>query len=687
MKSSLYLSTALLIAGLATAPIETAARSATASAKVAGKPELGSFGIDLTGMDPKVSPGDDFYRYVNGAWDDRTQIPGDRSSWSSFAILRDLSDQRTRDVMEHVDSDPRAKADAKKAGLLYRSFMDEAAIEAKGAAVLKPDLDAIAAIASTSDLAAAFAKASRDGISTPIALGIDIDDKDPDSYVVAIGQSGLGLPDRDYYLVKDNAKYAEARTAYQAHVAKMLALAGISDSEKKAADIFALETKIAETHWSRVQNRQAEKRYNPFARTALPGSFPGFDWNAFLSAAKLDNQPMVVVGQPSAIQGVIPIMASTPLDTWKAYLDYRTIATRADILPRAFVEQNFQFQKVLSGTPELKVRWKRAVDYVNDGMGEAVGQLYVAHYFPPESKAKMDALVRNILAAMKLRIQNVTWMAPETKTKALQKLAAFRPKIGYPDRFRDYAALRIAAGDAYGNQQRFARFNYDFEVAKLGKPADRGEWGMTPQTVNAYARPNWNEIVFPAAILQAPFFDPNADPAVNYGAIGAVIGHEISHHFDDQGRKFDATGRLSEWWSSGDVTRFKAYTDRVEAQYSAYEPLPGVHVNGGLTLGENMADLAGVTVALDAWKISLGGKPARTIDGFTGEQRFFMAFAQVYRNKARDASVQRQIASDPHTPGNWRPYVVRNLDAWYDAFKVPAGTKFYLAPADRIKVW
>jgi putative endopeptidase len=683
MKSTLLLSSALLIAGITTAPAALAARSST----VASKPELGSFGVDLTAMDPKVAPGDDFYRYVNGAWDDRTIIPGDRSSWSSFAILRDLSDQRTHEVMEHVDSDTMAKPDAKKAGMLYRSFMDEAAIETKGAAALKPDLDAIAAIASTRNLAAAFARANRDGISAPINVGVTIDAKDPDSYVVYVGQGGLGLPDRDYYLIRDNPKFAEARTAYQAHVAKMLALAGIADSETKAADILALETKIAEAHWSRVQSRQADKRYNPFTPAELATRFPGFDWSAFLGAVKLDGQTKVIVGPPSAIEGMIPLLAATPLDTWKAYLVYRAIAARVDVLPRAFVEEDFQFQKVLSGTPELKVRWKRAVDYVNAGMGDAVGQLYVAHYFPPESKAKMDALVRNILAAMKMRLQNVSWMAPETKAKALEKLAAFRPKIGYPDKFRDYSALQIAADDAYGNQQRFTRFDYDFEVAKLGKPADRGEWGMTPQTVNAYARPSWNEIVFPAAILQPPFFDPNADPAVNYGAIGAVIGHEISHHFDDQGRKYDATGRLAEWWTSGDVTRFKVYTDKVDAQYSAYEPLPGVHVNGALTLGENMADLAGVTVAYDAWKISLNGKPARTIDGFTGEQRFFMAFAQVYRNKARDASVQRQIASDPHTPGNWRPYVVRNLDAWYDAFKIPAGTKFYLAPADRIKVW
>jgi putative endopeptidase len=671
------------MAGIATAPPAFAA----ASSATAAKSELGSFGIDLTGMDPKVAPGDDFYRYVNGAWDDRTVIPGDRASWSSFAILRDLSDQRTREVMEHVDSDRLVKPDARKAGQLYRSFMDEAAIEAKGAAVLKPDLDTIAALASPRDLAAAFARANRDGIDTPIAVGVTIDAKDPDFYVAYVGQSGLGLPDRDYYLVQDNPKYAEARAAYQAHVAKMLALAGILDSEKKAADIFALETKIAEAHWSRVQSRQAEKRYNPFTPAELATRFPGFDWSGFLDAARLDGQKKVIVGPPSAIEGMIPLLAATPLDTWKAYLDYRTIAARVDVLPKAFVEQNFQFQKVLSGTPELKIRWKRAVDYVNDGMGEAVGQLYVAHYFPPASKAKMDALVRNILAAMKMRLQNVSWMAPETRAKALEKLAAFRPKIGYPDTFRDYAALQVAADDAYGNQQRFTRFAYDVEVAKLGKPADRGEWSMTPQTVNAYARPTWNEIVFPAAILQPPFFDPNADPAVNYGAIGAVIGHEISHHFDDQGRKYDKTGRLAEWWTSGDVMRFKVYTDKVDAQYSAYQPLPGVHVNGALTLGENMADLAGVTVAYDAWKISLGGKPARTIDGFTGEQRFFMAFAQVYRNKARDASVQRQIASDPHTPGNWRPYVVRNLDAWYVAFKVPAGTKFYLAPADRIKVW
>jgi putative endopeptidase len=676
-KTTLFLSTALALAATIGADAATPA----------AKPALGSFGVDTAGMDPKATPGDNFYRFVNGAWDDSTEIPADRASWGGFAVLRDLSDQRTREVMEKVDADPLAKAPAKKAGLLYRSFMDETAIEAKGAAVLKPDLAAIAAIASPSGLAAAFAKASRDGVGAPIQAGITIDAKNPDAYVVVVGQGGLGLPDRDYYLVKDNAKFAEARTAYQAHVAKMLALGGIGDADAKAAAILALETKIAEAHWSRVQSRQAEKRYNPFATGALAGRFPGFDWAAFFGAVGLGAQPKVIVSQPSAIEGIAPLLASVPIDSWKAYLAYRTISARADVLPKAFVDEDFAFQKVLSGTPELKVRWKRGVDFVNAGMGEAVGQLYVAHYFPPDSKAKADALVRNLLAAMKLRLAKVEWMAPETRARALAKLAAFTPKIGYPDSFKDYAGLEVAAGDAYGNEQRFVRYDYDEDVAKLGHPADRREWHMTPQTVNAYANPVWDEIVFPAAILQPPFFDPNADPAVNYGAIGAVIGHEISHHFDDQGRKYDATGRLAEWWTPGDVTRFKAYTDRVEAQYSAYEPLPGVHVNGGLTLGENMADLAGVTIAYDAWKISLGGKPANTIDGYSGEQRFFLGFGQIYRTKMRDAALQRQIASDPHTPGMWRPFVVRNLDAWYDAFKVPAGTRYYLAPADRIKVW
>ncbi|WP_337958559.1 M13 family metallopeptidase [Sphingomonas naphthae] len=660
--------------------------AAAATATPAAKPKLGTFGVDLTGMDKAVKPGDDFYKYVNGGWDARTEIPADKASYGGFIILRDLSDTRTREVVEAAAKGS-SSAQAKKAGDLYASFMDEAGIEAKGAAPLKPDLARIDAIRTPADLAAAFANNSREGINAPIRVGVGIDAKNPDAYVVSVGQGGLGLPDRDYYLVQDNPKFAAARTAYQAHVARMLTLAGIAGADAKAKAIFDLETQIAQAQWSRVESRQAEKRYNPIPTTQIATRYTGFDWATLLKTNKLDTQPQVIVGQPSAIEGIAKLTQSVPLATWKDYLAFHLISARADVLPKSFVEEDFAFSKVLSGTPQLKDRWKRGVDFVNAGMGDAVGELYVAKYFPPEAKAKADELVKNILVAMKGRLEKVTWMTPETRTKALAKLASFRPKIGYPDKWEDYSALQVARDDAYGNENRMVALDYDKDVAKLGKPVDRGEWHMTPQTVNAYANPVWNEIVFPAAILQPPFFDPNADPAVNYGAIGAVIGHEISHHFDDQGRKFDATGRLADWWTPDDVTRFKTYTDRVVAQYGAYEVRPGVKVNGNLTLGENMADLAGVTVAYDAYQVSLKGKNAPVIDGFTGDQRFFLGFGQVWQNKTRDEALLRQVTTDPHTPGMFRPYVVRNLDSWYKAFDVQPGTKFYLTPEQRIKVW
>jgi putative endopeptidase len=668
-------------------PSAAAAPAPAPAPATAPKAELGDFGVDLNGMDKSVTPGDDFYRFANGSWDDRTEIPADKSSWGGFGVLRDLSDQRTRAILEDLPGLADASPDARNAGLLYRSVMDEAGIEKRGLQPLAADLEAIEAIASPRALVEAFARASRDGIATPIQLGISIDVGDPDRYLVSISQGGLGLPDRDYYLLAGNSRFAAARAAYQRHVAAMLTLAGVGDATAKAEAIVALETRIAQVQWSRVETRQAEKRYNPQSVTDLAARVPQIDWRAFLEAAGLGKEGRVTVGQPSAIAQIAQLVATEPLAGWKAYLAYRTISARADVLPKAFVEEDFAFQKVLSGTPELKARWKRGVDLANAAMGEAIGQIYVARHFPPVAKEKADRLVANLLIAMRGRLERVAWMAPETKAKALAKLAGFRTKIGYPDHWQSYAGLRIVGDDAYGNAVRATRFAFDTDAAKLGRPADRGEWHMTPQTVNAYANPVWTEIVFPAAILQPPFLDANADDAVNYGAIGAVIGHEISHHFDDQGRKYDASGRLANWWTADDVTRFKTYTDRVVAQYGAYQPLPGVSVNGALTLGENMADLAGVTVAYDAYRLSLGEREAATLDGYSGDQRFFLGFAQIYRNKMRDAALERQVTTDPHTPGRFRPYVVRNLDSWYRAFDVAPGSAYYLAPAARVKVW
>ena len=505
---------------------------------------------------------------------------------------------------------------------------------------------------------------------------------------VYLGQGGIGLPDRDYYLDTKNPKFAEVRTKYQQYIVDMLKLANVTDAEARGKRIYDLETKIATAHWTQVEQRQVDKIYNPVARTGIDAKYAGVDWTQLLTAAGVAGRPEIIVAQPSAITGIAKLVASEPLDTWKDYLAFHTLDRWAPVLPKAFVDTKFAFSgTVLSGQPENQPRWKRGVDATSNALGEALGKLYVAQYFPPASKAKADALVRNIIAAMDARLANLTWMDPKTKVEARAKLAVFTPKIGYPDKWRDYSKLDIVRGDALGNAQRSARFQYQRELDKIGKPIDRSEWGMTPMTVNAYANPLWNEIVFPAAILQPPFFDANADDAVNYGGIGAVIGHEISHHFDDQGRKFDKRGTLSEWWTAEDVKRFDALTAKVVKQYGEYSPLPGLHVNGELTLGENMADLAGVNVAYDAYHKSLNGKTPPIIGGFTGDQRFFLGFGQVWRQKYRDAALLQQTTTDPHTAGFLRPNVVRNLDAWYAAFPSKAGEKLYLAPADRVRVW
>ena len=679
---------AVLMAGVASTAIYAQTASPTAPVAASNTPKLGTFGVETANMDKSVAPGDDFYQFVNGTWQAKTEIPADKASWGGFGILRDLSDQRTRAVIEDAAKAQNAPGSVgEKIGVTYASFMDQAKIEAAGAAPLKPYLDKIAAIRTPAQLATAFGEATRRGMDVPIGVGVQQDLKDNTVYAVYAGQGGLGMPDRDYYLV-DNPKFVEARAKYVAHIATMLGLAGYPDPQGAAGRIFAVEKQIAEVHWDRAKLRQVELGYNPVATADLVKQMPGFDWNALLAAQSLATQPRVIVGQPSAIAGTARIVAATPMSTWRDYLAYHTISNKASLLSSPFVNQNFAFYgTTLSGTPQLKERWKRGVDLVNGSMGEAVGQIYVERYFPPESKAKMDELVRNLIAAMDIRLSKLTWMAPETKVKARAKLAAFTPKIGYPDKWRDYSSLRVIPGDVLGNADRVADFEYQRQLNKIGKPVDRTEWFMTPQTVNAYANPLMNEVVFPAAILQAPFFDPNADPAVNYGAIGAVIGHELSHHFDDQGRKFDPKGNFAEWWTPQDVANFKTYTDKVVAQYAAYEPLPGAKVNGELTLGENIADLAGITVAYDAYQLSLKGRPAPVLAGYTGDQRFFLGFGQVWQTKAREAAIRQQLTTDPHTPGNWRGYVVRNLDPWYKAFDVKPGQKYYLTPADRIKVW
>jgi len=656
--------------------------SAPATAASAAKPQYGRFGFDEGGMDRSVKPGNGFYDYANGGWAKATPIPADRSNYGMFTALDDLSTERMHGILEEMSKRPGSRI-----GDFYASFMDEAAIEKKGAAPLKPVIGEIKAARSRSAIAGEMAKLVRLGINTPFILYVNQDDKAPDTYIVCGFQGGLGMPDRDYYL-KDDANLLSARKAYQAYLAQLLTLAGEANADARAAAIVAFETRLAQVHWTRIDSRDSTKTYNKWQRADFAKNAPGFDWAAYLKAAGVDAQPAFLVAQPSAFTGMAKAVAETPVEVLQDYLIANTVNARAPYLAKAFVDADFAFnQTVLSGTPENQVRWKRGSALVKEQVGEELGKEYVARYFPPETKAAADELVKNVIAAMGRRIDGLTWMSPETKAKARAKLAAFTPKIGYPDQWIDYSALRVDRGDLLGNVDRAAAFEWQRNLDKLGKPIDRGEWHMTPMEINAYANFGMNEIVFPAAILQPPFFDPHADPAVNYGGIGAVIGHEISHHFDDQGSKYDMTGKLTDWWTPQDVERFNALTADLVKQYDLYEPLPGQHVQGQLTLGENIADLAGLTVAHEAWLASLGGKPAPVIDGFTGDQRFYLGWAQVWRRSYREANLRQRLLTDPHSPSAERAAVVRNLDPWYDAFKPAPGEKLYLTPEGRVRIW
>ncbi|MHA3790324.1 M13 family metallopeptidase [Sphingomonas sp. YL-JM2C] len=653
-----------------------------APAKATAKPTYGDFGFDAAGMDRSVRPGDDFYAYANGDWAKDTPIPADRSNFGMFTVLDELSMARSHDILERV-----AKTRGTRIGDLYASFMDEAAVDAAGIAPLKPLLDAVKAIDDRSAVAAKMGDYLRLGIRTPFRAFVDQDDKYPESYIAIVRQSGLGLPDRDYYL-KPDADMAKTRAAYQAYVAQLLTLAGEPRADERAAAILAFETELAKVQWPRVDSRDSTKTYNKWTRGDFARNAPGFDWDAYLKAAGLDGQADYLVGQPSAFAGMARAIAAAPVELLKDYLLLAAINAEAPYLSKPFVDAEFAFnQTVLSGTPQNSERWKRGVTLVKEQVGEDLGQEYVKLYFTPETKAAADELVRNVIAAMGRRIDGLSWMSPETKVKARAKLTAFTPKIGYPSKWRDYSALEIRRGDLLGNVLRASAFEWRRNLNKLGRPIDRTEWGMTPMEINAYANFAMNEIVFPAAILQPPFFDPHADPAINYGGIGAVIGHEISHHFDDQGAKYDMHGRLSDWWTADDVKRFGVLTDRIVKQYDAYEPLPGLHIQGALTQGENIADLAGLTVAYEAYQMALKGRKAPVIDGFTGDQRFYLGWAQVWRRNYREANLRQRLLTDPHSPSIQRAWVVRNLDPFYEAYDVKADEKMYLAPADRLHIW
>ncbi len=663
------------------AQAEPAAEPAVAAA-AAPKPQYGAFGFDDAGMDRTIRAGDNFYAFANGTWAKTTPIPADKSNYGSFSILDDLSRNRTRTLIEESAKDP-----ASRIGAVYNSFMDQAAVEAKGLAPMKPWLDQIAGLDDRKGLAKLYADAMMLQIGTPFAGFVGQDDKAPDQYILSFSQSGLGMPDRDYYLSKD-AKLAETKARYLQHLMTMLTLAGAPNAAARAKAVLALEDRIAAASWTKVESRDATKTYNKFSLAQMRTLTPGFDFAELIRASGAQGADNLLVAQPSAITKIAALVGKAPLGVLKDQLLVRSLDSYAAYLPKAFDEENFAFYgTTLSGTPQQEERWKRAVSFTTAVLQDDVSKLYVARYFPPETKAAADKLVRNVISAMDGRIDKLEWMAAETKVRAHAKLAAFTPKIGYPSQWRDMSALEVRGDDLLGNAMRSNRFDYAYNVEKLGKPIYKWEWGMTPMTINAYANFGMVEIVFPAAILQPPFFDPNADPAINYGGIGAVIGHELSHHFDDQGAKYDLSGKLTDWWTPADVAAFSSRLDRLGKQFDAYQPLPGLHVQGKLTMGENVADLAGLAVAHDAYLASLNGAPPPVIDGMTGDQRFYLGWAQVWRRNYREANLRQRLLTDPHSPSEQRVAIVRNMDPWYDAFDVMPGQKLYLPPADRVRIW
>jgi putative endopeptidase len=667
----------------------SAAPSTSASAAtVTPKPKLGVFGVDLDGMDASAKPGQDFNAYASGKWTKDTKIPADRTRWGMFDQLREESDVAVHGLLdEAVKANAPKGSNTQKVADFYASYGDTAAIDAKGIAPAKESFDAIQSAKTLDDVARLMARADLP-LPGPFDLDIDPDEKDPDHYVVGISHGGLGLPEREFYLKKDK-QFEEIRAKYLAHVEKLLALAGDKAAKANAKLILALETKIAEAHWKKADRRERDKTYNARTFAELVKESPDFPWQTYLETAKVAGQAKYVVAEASAFPKLAKLFKSTPVATWKTYLTYHFLKSSADVLPSQFDKEVFDFYgHILNGQPEQRVRWKRAVDATNRAVGEAVGEIYVARFFQPRAKAAMDKLVENLRAAYATRIQEAAWMSAETKKVALEKLATFRPKIGYPVKWKSYANLEVVAGDAFGNAKRARVFRHEEKVARLGKPTDRDEWHMTPQTVNAYYNPTFNEIVFPAAILQPPFFDADADPAVNYGGIGGVIGHEMGHGFDDQGAKSDAKGVLRTWWNDADVKAFKARTDVLVEQYNAFEPLPGIKVDGKNTLGENIGDVGGLNVAYRAYQLSLGGTPAPVIGGYTGDQRFFLGWAQVWRTVIRDEALRNQVLTDPHSPALYRVNgVVRNVDAWYAAFGVKDGDPLFLAADKRARIW
>ena len=657
-----------------------------------------SAGIDLAGIDRAVAPGDNFFGYANGAWIKSTEIPADRSSWGTSGIVAERTARRTADLIaEAAKQDAPAGSDARKVGDYYATFMDEAAIEKNGLDPLRPTLAAIVAIHDAQSLAKNLGGTLRADVDVLNSTHLDTDnlfglwiaqDLDhPTEYAPFLLQGGLELPDRDYYL-SPSPRMTEIRAKYLTHIARVLTLAGVSDPESKAARVFELEKKIAEVHASREDTEEVQKGNNHWTRAELHARAPGLEWSAFLAAAELDKQPVFVVWQPHAVTGIAALVKSQPLEAWKDFLTFHALEHHSSFLPKAFADESFAFyKKTLAGTLEQRDRWKRAVEATDAALGEVVGKLYVARYFPPSEKVRAEQMVQNVVAAFGRRIDALDWMTPKTKAAAKAKLAVLKVGVGYPDKWRDYAGLEVVRGDAYGNVERASRFELRRNLKKLGQPVDRGEWVMNPQLVNAVNLPAMNALNFPAAILQPPTFDPARPSVMDYGAAGAIIGHEICHSFDDQGALFDATGRLHNWWTEEDFAHFRASSAALVLQYDAYKPFPDVHVNGKQTSSENIADVAGLNAAYDAYRVSEGGKEAPPVQGLTGDQQFFLSFAQSWRFKIREAAARQRIVTDGHAPAEYRADTVRNLDAWYAAVGVKPGQALYLAPSQRVRVY
>ncbi|WP_374350961.1 M13 family metallopeptidase [Chitinimonas sp.] len=658
------------------------------AAPFAAHAELSS-GIDKSNFDPSVRIQDNIYKAVNGGWEKRTEIPADQTRWGAFLELRDLSEQRVRTLVEGAGKQAN-DANARQIAALYASFMNEAQVEKLGIEPLKPWLAKVDAINSQADLVKVLGALQQQGVRLPLNIGVGLDAKDSSRYLLGARQGGLGVPDRDYYLV-DDPRFVKAREAYLNYLTSLFTLAGSKKeaAASQAAAVVALETRLAKLQWSRVENRDPQKTYNKMDRAGLKALTPNLDWTAFLEAAGASAASEVDIGQPTYFKALDGMLGSESLAVWKDYLRARVLDHFAPVLPSAFVEASFAYHdQALAGAKENRPRWKRGVALVEANLGESVGKLYAAQYFPASAKARMEELVGNLMKAYGQSIDKLGWMSPATKAAAKEKLAHYGVKIGYPNKWRDYSALTLNSDDLFGNFVRGAQFAHRFDLARLGKPVDRDEWFITPQTVNAYYSAEMNEIVFPAAILQPPFFNASADDAVNYGGIGSVIGHEISHGFDDQGSQFDARGNLRNWWQEDDRKAFSSVTERLVTQYDQYMPIPNRHVNGKLTLGENIADLSGLQIAYKAYQLSLGDKPAKVMDGFTGEQRFFIGFSQVWRSKVREERALQMLSSDVHAPSEFRPIgAAVNSDAFVAAFGVKPGDGMFKPEQERIRIW